>query len=214
MCPASSRDWVSCKVASRRLSARAMRFAPSSQQPLGGNSGHERSLTILRPGWRLLPSVGSFYLRTDKASNDLYGHIPLIGAESTFIFQNSTPSAGLLWNQEPAQQRRATRLFPRSPRDVRPGRFRRGRTILVTAARLLCNLGDNTAGDIIFAPNQLSAAHRSLPFDSCVRVNASPTTEVSRPYDRPAPLRPQRLLAGSLQAAAGRLGIGSSVLAV
>lgn len=70
-----------------------------------------------------LPSLGTAYLRADKALNDLYGPVPvgyakavfnsdwnvmigalptLIGAESTFTFQNINIERGLLWNQEPA----------------------------------------------------------------------------------------------------------------
>ena len=70
-----------------------------------------------------LPSLGTPYLRADKALDDLYGPVPvgyakavfnsdwnimigalptLIGAESTFTFQNINIERGLLWNQEPA----------------------------------------------------------------------------------------------------------------
>jgi hypothetical protein len=70
-----------------------------------------------------LPSLGTPYLRSEKALDELYGPVPvadakavinpdwnilvgslptLIGAESTFTFQNIDIERGLLWNQEPA----------------------------------------------------------------------------------------------------------------
>ncbi|HEY1837523.1 MAG TPA: outer membrane beta-barrel protein, partial [Rhizomicrobium sp.] len=70
-----------------------------------------------------LPSLGSVYLKSDRASNDLYGFVPqafikiapaddfsieigklptLIGSEYTFTFENMNIERGLLWNQEPA----------------------------------------------------------------------------------------------------------------
>jgi hypothetical protein len=77
----------------------------------------------LQAGTYSLPSLGTPYLRSEKSSNDLYGPVPvayakavfnpdwnievgalptLIGAESTFTFQNINIERGLLWNQEPA----------------------------------------------------------------------------------------------------------------
>ena len=77
----------------------------------------------LQAGTYSLPSLGTPYLRSEKSLNDLYGPVPiayakavfnldwnievgalptLIGAESTFTFQNINIERGLLWNQEPA----------------------------------------------------------------------------------------------------------------
>ncbi|QIL81596.1 porin [Diaphorobacter sp. HDW4A] len=73
-----------------------------------------------------LPALGSAYIRARKATDDLYGVLPvayakvvlnsqlsvmagalptLVGAESTFTFQNMNIQRGLLWNQEPAISR-------------------------------------------------------------------------------------------------------------
>ena len=75
-----------------------------------------------------LPSLGTPYLRSGKAQDLLYGPISvayakavispdisisagllptMIGAESTFTFQNMNIERGLLWNQEPAISRGA-----------------------------------------------------------------------------------------------------------
>jgi hypothetical protein len=77
----------------------------------------------VQAGTYSLPSLGTSYLRSDKALDELYGPVPvayakavftpdwnvmagalptLIGAESTFTFQNINIERGLLWNQEPA----------------------------------------------------------------------------------------------------------------
>jgi len=73
-----------------------------------------------------LPSLGSAYTRATDVTDQLYGPVPvaygklelspnfsvqagllptLIGAESTFTFQNMNIARGLLWNQEPAISR-------------------------------------------------------------------------------------------------------------
>lgn len=73
-----------------------------------------------------LPSLGSSYLQATKATDQLFGPVPiayvkgvitpeltvmagllptLVGAESTFTFQNINIERGLLWNQEPAISR-------------------------------------------------------------------------------------------------------------
>lgn len=73
-----------------------------------------------------LPSLGSAYTRATEVTDQLYGPVPvaygklelspnfsvqagllptLIGAESTFTFQNMNIARGLLWNQEPAISR-------------------------------------------------------------------------------------------------------------
>jgi hypothetical protein len=78
---------------------------------------------FLQAGAYALPSLGTSYLSADKAPDLLYGPLPvayvkvalspefsvmagslptLIGAESTFSFQNMNIERGLLWNQEPA----------------------------------------------------------------------------------------------------------------
>jgi hypothetical protein len=73
-----------------------------------------------------LPSLGSSYLQATKATDQLFGPVPVayakwvitpelsvmagllptvVGAESTFTFQNVNIERGLLWNQEPAISR-------------------------------------------------------------------------------------------------------------
>ena len=73
-----------------------------------------------------LPALGAPFVSTEKALTDLYGPVPvaylklapakntsilvgalptLVGAESTFSFQNMNISRGLLWNQENAVNR-------------------------------------------------------------------------------------------------------------
>ncbi|MFT0875918.1 outer membrane beta-barrel protein [Rhodopseudomonas sp. G2_2311] len=73
-----------------------------------------------------LPSLGSSYLQATKATDQLFGPVPvayakgvitpelsvmagllptMVGAESTFTFQNVNIERGLLWNQEPAVSR-------------------------------------------------------------------------------------------------------------
>jgi hypothetical protein len=73
-----------------------------------------------------LPSLGSSYLQATKAIDQLFGPVPvayvkavispelsvmvgllptMVGAESTFTFQNINIERGLLWNQEPAISR-------------------------------------------------------------------------------------------------------------
>ncbi|WP_248919953.1 porin [Pseudomonas entomophila] len=80
----------------------------------------------LQAGSYALPSLGSAYMKASKATDELYGNLPvgylkapigerfsimagslptLIGAESTFTFQNINIQRGLLWNQEPAISR-------------------------------------------------------------------------------------------------------------
>lgn len=80
----------------------------------------------IQAGSYALPSLGSAYLKSDKTVDRLYGDVPvgylkavlspeislmagslptLIGAESTFTFQNINIQRGLLWNQEPAVSR-------------------------------------------------------------------------------------------------------------
>lgn len=80
----------------------------------------------LQAGAYALPSLGSAYMKSSKAADELYGNLPvaylkaplgerfsimagalptLIGAESTFTFQNINIQRGLLWNQEPAISR-------------------------------------------------------------------------------------------------------------
>ncbi|GHE78528.1 hypothetical protein GCM10019059_41630 [Camelimonas fluminis] len=77
-------------------------------------------------GLYALPSLGASYMRAVDATDKLYGPVPiaygklqatpelsiqagllqtLIGAESTFTFQNMNIARGLLWNQEPAISR-------------------------------------------------------------------------------------------------------------
>lgn len=83
-----------------------------------------------------LPSLGSSYLRATKATDQLYGPVPvayakvvvspdlsisggllptMIGAESTFTFQNMNVERGLLWNQEPAISRGVQVNFAHGP---------------------------------------------------------------------------------------------------
>ncbi|MBI0533304.1 MULTISPECIES: outer membrane beta-barrel protein [unclassified Sphingomonas] len=83
-----------------------------------------------------LPSLGSAYLRATKATDQLYGPVPvayakavispelsisggllptMIGAESTFTFQNMNIERGLLWNQEPAISRGVQVNYARGP---------------------------------------------------------------------------------------------------
>ncbi|VVE89173.1 porin [Pandoraea bronchicola] len=80
----------------------------------------------LQAGTYALPSLGNPYVQSSKAVDQLYGPLPvayakvvvspelnvmvgalptLIGAESTFTFQNVNIQRGLLWNQEPAISR-------------------------------------------------------------------------------------------------------------
>ena len=75
-----------------------------------------------------IPSLGAAYVRSGDALNLTYGAVPvafakvvvnsdfniiggflptLVGAESTFTFQNMNVERGLLWNQEPAVSRGA-----------------------------------------------------------------------------------------------------------
>src|SRR4051794_28410263 len=75
-----------------------------------------------------LPSLGTAFINTPKATGDFYSALPLaslklapaenfsiqsgklptlIGAEYTFTFQNMNIERGLLWNQEPAISRGA-----------------------------------------------------------------------------------------------------------
>ncbi|TDV45071.1 putative OmpL-like beta-barrel porin-2 [Pseudomonas graminis] len=82
----------------------------------------------IQAGSYSLPSLGTPYLKSDKTVDRLYGDVPvgylkavispefsvmagslptLIGAESTFTFQNINIQRGLLWNQEPASSRGA-----------------------------------------------------------------------------------------------------------
>ena len=90
----------------------------------------------LQAGAYALPSLGTSYLRADKASDQLYGVLPvayvkvalsseisimagslptLIGAESTFSFQNMNIERGLLWNQEPAVSKGVQVNFSKGP---------------------------------------------------------------------------------------------------
>lgn len=80
----------------------------------------------IQAGSYALPSLGTAYLTSDKTVDRLYGDVPvgylkavispeisvmagslptMIGAESTFSFQNINIQRGLLWNQEPAISR-------------------------------------------------------------------------------------------------------------
>lgn len=80
----------------------------------------------LQAGAYSIPSLGTSYLRSGKSLDLLYGAIPvayakiilspdvsisggflptLVGAESTFTFQNMNIERGLLWNQEQAVSR-------------------------------------------------------------------------------------------------------------
>src|SRR5262249_9262077 len=90
----------------------------------------------LQGGAYSLPSLGATYLRADKAGSQLYGALPvayakvvlspevsvqagslptLIGAESTFTFQNMNIERGLLWNQEPAVSRGVQVNYAKGP---------------------------------------------------------------------------------------------------
>lgn len=83
-----------------------------------------------------LPSLGTAYLRATKATDQLYGPIPvayakamitpelsisggllptMVGAEATFTFQNVNIERGLLWNQEPAISRGVQVNYARGP---------------------------------------------------------------------------------------------------
>lgn len=83
-----------------------------------------------------LPSLGTAYLRAPQATDQLYGPVPvayakavispelsvsggllptMIGAESTFTFQNMNVERGLLWNQEPAISRGVQVNYARGP---------------------------------------------------------------------------------------------------
>lgn len=80
----------------------------------------------LQAGAYSLPALGTPYMRSEKTFDQLYGPVTvayakaivsqelsisagalptLIGAESTFTFQNMNVERGLLWNQEPAISR-------------------------------------------------------------------------------------------------------------
>ncbi len=80
----------------------------------------------IQAGSYVLPSLGTAYLKSSKTVDRLYGDVPvgylkavispeisvmagslptMIGAESTFTFQNINIQRGLLWNQEPAISR-------------------------------------------------------------------------------------------------------------
>ena len=82
----------------------------------------------LQAGAYSIPSLGAAYVRSGDALNLTYGAVPvayakvvlspdvniiggflptLVGAESTFTFQNMNVERGLLWNQEPAVSRGA-----------------------------------------------------------------------------------------------------------
>jgi len=90
----------------------------------------------LQGGAYSLPSLGSTYLRAEKAPDELFGVLPiayatlaptpeisfqvgalptLIGAEYTFTFQNMNIERGLLWNQEPAVSKGMQLNFTRGP---------------------------------------------------------------------------------------------------
>lgn len=91
---------------------------------------------FVQAGAYSLPSLGSSYLRATKATDQLYGPVPvayakviispelsvsggllptMIGAESTFTFQNMNVERGLLWNQEPAISRGVQLNFAHGP---------------------------------------------------------------------------------------------------
>ncbi|CAB5623473.1 MULTISPECIES: outer membrane beta-barrel protein [Pseudomonas] len=80
----------------------------------------------IQAGGYSLPSLGSTYMKSTKAAEELYGNLPvaylkaplgehfailagslptLVGAESTFTFQNINIQRGQLWNQEPSISR-------------------------------------------------------------------------------------------------------------
>lgn len=83
-----------------------------------------------------LPSLGTPYLRATDATGQLYGAVPvayakavlspelsvsagllptMVGAESTFTFQNMNIERGLLWNQEPAISRGVQLNYAKGP---------------------------------------------------------------------------------------------------
>lgn len=83
-----------------------------------------------------LPSLGTSYMRATDATDQLFGPVPvayakallspavsimagllptMVGAESTFTFQNINIERGLLWNQEPAISRGAQVNYTRGP---------------------------------------------------------------------------------------------------
>lgn len=80
----------------------------------------------VQAGTYSIPSLGASYLRAADATDQLFGPVPvayvkavlspelsisggllptMVGAESTFTFQNVNVERGLLWNQEPAISR-------------------------------------------------------------------------------------------------------------
>lgn len=80
----------------------------------------------VQAGGYSMPSLGTAYVRMDKATDDFYGPVPvayvkitptenfsveagklytLIGTENTFTFQNANIERGLLWNQTNAVNR-------------------------------------------------------------------------------------------------------------
>ncbi len=90
----------------------------------------------LQAGAYALPALGTPYLKTRETVNALYGALPvayvkfvltpdvsvqagalptLVGAESTFTFQNMNVQRGLLWNQEPAISRGVQLNVARGP---------------------------------------------------------------------------------------------------
>jgi hypothetical protein len=93
----------------------------------------------LQAGAYSLPAVGTPYLRARDMVRGLYGVLPvgylkftplpevailagslpaLIGAESTFTFQNMNIERGLLWNQEPAISRGVQLNYSHGPATV------------------------------------------------------------------------------------------------
>lgn len=90
----------------------------------------------LQAGLYALPSLGVPHLRSTEATDLLYGAVPvayakavvspelsvqagllptLVGAESTFSFQNINIERGLLWNQEPAVSRGVQASYAKGP---------------------------------------------------------------------------------------------------
>jgi len=90
----------------------------------------------LQAGAYSIPVLGSPYYRADKFDRHTYGFVPqgfvkiapnasfnvmvgalptLVGAESTFTFENMNIQRGLLWNQEPAVSRGAQLNFSQGP---------------------------------------------------------------------------------------------------
>ena len=90
----------------------------------------------IQAGAYSLPSLGSSYLQATKATDQLFGPVPvayakgvitpeltvmagllptMVGAESTFTFQNVNIERGLLWNQEPAISRGVQINYARGP---------------------------------------------------------------------------------------------------